>query len=109
VKESGNPTIQIVMIPWEMKHGNLESLCAEAAMSVNPRIGNCVDLFSKCTNAAEWEEITLREKFRLRTYLAASHRPDPFIGVGNIWNKAPELIPLNHASFNRIAAVLGAY
>ena len=109
VKESGTPTIQVMMIPGTKKQGNLESLCVEAAIDAHPDIAKCVDNFADCVDADCWEEVTLREKMRLRSLLAAAHKPDPFIGLGNTWREEPTLIPLSHSCFDWIAKVLSSY
>lgn len=109
IKESGTPTIQVMMIPGTKKQGNLESLCIEAAIDAHPDIARCVDQFTSCVHADRWKEITFREEMRLRSLLAAAHRTNPSIGLGRVWIEEPKLIPLNHSCFDWIATVLSSY
>jgi hypothetical protein len=99
------PSITVLLLPWDNQKGNLESLCLDAAMSADHAIAQCVEEFATCTGT-NWPEVTLSGKMKLRSLLAARHRPNPFIGMGNIWSNAPDLVPLSHSSFNQLSDFL---
>lgn len=109
VSAAGTPArITVLMMPWPDVPGNLESLCLQAAASVSADISACVDGFVRCARTDEWEDPTKVDKMRLRSILAARHQKDPFIGLGNVWQRQQSrgLIPINHPCFDRIEAFL---
>jgi len=108
-KTSGAPTIPVMMIPAAGRVGNLETLCLEAAVDSAPAVASCVDELATCTGAAAWPEKSRLGTMKLRCILASRHKPNPFIGLGNVWREVPSLIPLNHTSFVDVANFLEGY
>lgn len=106
---NGKPNIKIMMLPWTGVSGNLECLCLDAALEANPDLAQKVSAFAVETEAEQWDEVTLKGKMKLRCLLAANHRPDPFIGLGNVWAADPNLIPLNSRHFEDITKELRAF
>lgn len=108
-RKGDRPTVTVLMIPWAGVKGNLESLCLSAAQDTAAASARCVDQFADCTGASGWPEVGKLGKMKLRSLLAAKHKRDPFIGLGNVWVQNEDLIPLGHASFDKIADVLAGY
>lgn len=99
---AGPPSVTILMVPNDRDVGNLECLCYAAARSVSAVAAEVED-FALATGATQWSRLSRLGKMKLRSLLAASHEPDPCIGIGNVWKKKPSLIPLSHQSFDDIA------
>ena len=100
------PKVSIALVPWHDEPGNLESFCLTAAKSASPAVATCVEEFANCSGAAAWTDVTKLGKMKLRSILAAQHKRNSFIGLGQIWRDAEHLIPPNHFCFDRIADVL---
>lgn len=105
------PSITILMIPWENECGCLESLCIEAARSINRQIASEVDQFAACIHTDRWNNEIRVYKMWLRTMLAASCERDPFIVLRNIFNnhRNRHLIPADHRCFDRVANALRTF
>lgn len=106
---AGQPSITVLLVPWHDETGNLESLCLPAAETAAGAVAKCVADFAECIGADEWPRLNAIAKLKLRTILAARHRPDPFLGLGTVWMTDPTLIPLNHQCFDRVWLVLDAF
>jgi hypothetical protein len=109
-RTTGNPSLAILMIPWDDRHGHLESLCVEAAHWADRTIGSETDHFMARLLADRWSE-SRRGKAWLRSNLAARCQSDPFIPLGRSFNDAlhHRLIPTEHASFKQIADFLVSF
>lgn len=110
-KVSNNPSIMVLMIPWEGELGCLETLCEQAARTPNAQIAGHVDVFAALLGAENWDKQTRRSKLWMRTMLAASCERDPFVFLGNVFRhqRNRHLIPLDHPSFDRVSDVLARY
>jgi Protein of unknown function (DUF3226) len=108
-RRGSNPSVMILMIPWTGQNGNLESFCLPAAMAASPNIAIHVNKFATDAGVGAWPEVTLNCKMKLRSLLAVRHKPDPFIGLGNIWGKDESIIPLRHNTFEQVANVLSQF
>lgn len=101
------PSVVIVMLPWTGEPGNIETLCLPAIRDRWPDQAVCLDEFSKCTEASEWP-VNRKSKMQLRSLISAVCRPDPNTSLTYAWSRSVELIPLNHASFDRVAGFFQA-
>ena len=110
-KVSNDPSIMVLMIPWEGELGCLETLCEEAAWTANGQIAGHVDLFAAMIGADNWGKQTRKSKMLLRTMLAATCERDPFVFLKTVFRETRNqyLIPLNHSCFARVADVLSQY
>lgn len=104
-KTQGSPFIMILPIPWVGELGNLETLCLVAAEAVAPEHAQCADTFQSCTGISSWPR-SKRSKVKLRSIIAASYRKNPEIGLGFLWKKRPDIVPLMHPCFDRVAQLL---
>ncbi len=105
------PRVTILMIPWEGEHGHLESLCVESARCANKNIGRHVNDFMALIHSEKWRSESRVGKAKLRISLAARCESDPFVPLKHVFDdpKHHTLIPLTHASFNRIADFLSTF
>lgn len=107
VRTQGTPSIAVLMLPWDDKHGHLERLCAKSAHWANRTIGDKTDHFMARLLADKWSE-SRQGKSWLRSNLAARCESDPFISLGKVFTDSRHhgLIPVEHNSFNAIADYL---
>lgn len=110
-KISSGPSIMVLMLPWEGRLGNLETLCEEAARISDVQVAGHVDHFAAMIGADNWAKQTRKSKMWLRSMLAACCAHDPFVFLSNVFRvkKNRHLIPLNHHCFDRVSAVLSQY
>ena len=110
-KVSHNPSIMVLMLPWQGELGCLETLCEEAARTVNAQVAGHVDQFAAMIGADNWDKQTRKSKMWLRTMLAATCERDPFVFLGNVFRNRRDqhLIPLGHPYFDRVSDVLLQY
>ncbi|MBE1506067.1 DUF3226 domain-containing protein [Rhizobium viscosum] len=101
----GNPNIHVMMIPAANQSGSLESLCYSAGTRGKAAIASCISAFEACLGIAGWPE-QKKAKMRLRSYLAGTYRRNPDILFSRVWIEQPNLIPLQDAVFDPIAAYL---
>ena len=109
VRSTGNPGITIVLIPWLGEVGHLECLLVPAAMAASPEIALCLDGYTACTGVDAWAEVHHVAEMKLRCILSAANPGNPRMGVIKVWDERPDLIPVAHASFDRLANFLDGY
>ena len=110
-KVSNDPSIMVLMLPWEGEVGCLETLCEESARTANAQIAGHVDYFAAMVGVDNWDKQTRKSKMWLRTMLAATCERDPFVFLGNVfrYHRNQYLIPLDHPCFDRVSNVLSQY
>lgn len=110
-KVSTDPSVMVLMVPWENNLGCLETLCVGAARTANAQVANHVDQFAAMIGFENWDRQTRKSKMWLRTMLAACCEHDPFVFLGNTfrYRKNQHLIPLDHQCFDRVSDVLSQY
>lgn len=107
----GPPLVQILMIPWDDKPGNLETLCLDAAKNAQANIAGFVDQFAAQAQVDRWSNENRKKEMWLRSNLAARCERDPFVTLRNVFTdqRNQHLIPLDHASFQNISDVLTSF
>lgn len=103
------PCVVIMMLPWANELGNLETLCLPAARDASSPTYQCLDEFCACTHINGWNSVAKESKMRLRCMIASQHRENPDRGLTFLWRHCPELVPLEHATFNRVAGFLAGF
>ncbi len=101
--------LTILMIPATEQHGNLETLCRDAAQRANVHVADRIDAFSADTVPPEWESDIRRSEMWLRCNLAVRCRQDPFVYLGTAFRDYPDLIPLNDKAFRPIVDLLRGF
>lgn len=101
--------LSVLMLPWADRPGTLDTLCLGPARAAESVLADCADAFAACARAAGRDHDARHDQFLLRALLAAGHPRDPRLGLGLVWQRAPELIPLDHADFDPIAGVLADF
>jgi hypothetical protein len=110
-RTTGNPTIEIVVVPLNEVRGNLESVCLQpAAAAARADLPPHVDTFEAVTRANQWPA-EKRAKMWLRAYLAAACERDPFVPLGDVFadRRYRTLMDFNHASLTPLANILESY
>ena len=110
-KVSRYPSIMVLMLPWEGRLGNLETLCEEAARTADAQVAGHVDHFAAMIGSDKWTKQTRKSKMWLRSMLAACCAHDPFVFLGTVFRdrKNRHLIPLDHRCFGCVSDVLSQY
>lgn len=101
-----DPALVVMTIPWVDSPGCLESMCYEAGSSSNTTIRGCVEEFMTCVNAGTWDNANNKAKAKLRVLVTGSHGKDPLIWFRDIWDKAPDIIPIASDTFSKIVEFL---
>jgi hypothetical protein len=105
------PPVTVLMIPWTGENGHLEYLCCDSAEDADATIGSRVnDFIALCGGDDDWT-VSRYGKAWLRSNLAVRCERDPFVALGSAFNnqRFQNLIPVNHASFDRIADFLAGF
>jgi hypothetical protein len=104
--EKGPPAIAIMMMPRRRMRGSLDTLCVKAAQTqISKKTKQCIDSYSRC---AKFESLPASKeaKAKLRALIACSHRKDPELSFGKVWDECPDLIPVTDSLFDQIAKFL---
>jgi hypothetical protein len=104
----GYPPVVVMMLPWEGEIGQLETICLISMRDKFPNLAACEDQFSACTGTDKWKRNKL-EKMKMRAMLTTACEEDPNTSLTHAWSRKNELIPLDHACFNRIADFLAQF
>jgi len=108
VRNNGRPPLVVMMFPWVGEPGALETLCLRSAEDAHPQIKDCVEAHVRCVDVSEWD-LVKQHKMRLRCMITSICRSDPYTSLVHAWSRSVELIPLNHACFNRVAEFLRSF
>ena len=103
-----DPSIQVLMIPWDNKHRNLETLCVKPGWHADKRGGTLVRDCEAIIKADQWASESRRWKAWLRINLAIRCERDPFISMGDAISDKhhKRLIDFSHRSLSPIAEYL---
>ena len=110
VSTESNPSIRIITMPHSAA-GHLETCLIDAASATNPTITAFAQNFvDNVTTSAEWTG-PRRDKLMLRSLVSAGWPRDPGINLAPLFQdiQARRRIPLNHQSFNPLAAILSDF
>ena len=103
------PPISILMLPWDVELGCLETLLLVSASHQRPVQSLCVKTLIQCVQIGNWV-FSKRSKAELRCLLSTSCENDPNVAVNWAWKTenvaAGQLIPLDHACFDQLVAYL---
>lgn len=110
-RTSGLPSVTVLMIPEPGVNGNLETLCVAPAREADRQTAAHVDTFSALVGADIWTSESRKGKMWLRSLLAVRCTHDPFVPLGKVFTEQRnrQLIPLGHASLDRIANLLAGF
>jgi hypothetical protein len=98
--------IIVVMLPWDDKKGNLETLLFAAGAKNNIALSKCVDAFASCAGRDEWSVGKL-SKLKARTLFSATAVDNSSVPVHFAWcPDAGDPFPINSSSFKQIAKCL---
>ena len=99
-----NYELAIMMVPWTGVAGRLETLFVESAQDRDAHMADFVDEFVDHAGiVGRWNDDLAVKDAWLRSDLAIRCKQNPFIYLGTAFTEHPELIPLDHGSFDQIA------
>ncbi len=101
----GSPQVAIKLLPTSNASGAMETLCWDAAILNYQSIQPCIEAFSKCVGADKWLPQKLA-KFKLRSLISTQYPTNPDLPTTRLWEKAPEIVPLESKSFDQLAVYL---
>lgn len=108
-ESSGSPTFTVVLLPGPNMNGALETLLWNVVRRLYPDQANCVEAMIECAGikepAAEWN-IAKRDKARVHSAISILNRHNPAVSISYLWERAPDLIPVEAEEFNLIYAAL---
>lgn len=112
--ELANPpnltAVMIILLPFTPpdtpNRGCVETLLLQSATVQLARFAECVDRYCECVESNRWILTSHVDKLRLRVLLSAANEADPNLGLQYALNPDKGLIPLNHACFDPLAAIL---
>lgn len=107
-KGGTDPIIVVLMMPWTLTPGALDTLCLSSASAERPVLAQHVDNFAKAANVdvAHGWQVTKEHKMRLRSLLSAAHPTDPYIAPAYVWSDGTDLVPLDNGAFDQVADFL---
>ena len=104
---AGMPDVVIRLMPDSQHSGAFETLCWEAGISANPNHAACIQAFADCVDTSAWLP-QKQSKFLLRALVSASAPKNPDLPTTKLWEKMPNLVPVNSTVFDSLAAFLAA-
>ena len=105
-RTTGDPSVSIWMWPTARRRGCLETLFWRVLRDVHPDWAQCAIDALACTGI-ERPNISVRDKALVRSFISIACRRS-IISVTQIWDSAPELIPLDHKEFNPVVRFLAS-
>jgi hypothetical protein len=100
--------VTVVPLPGVGIQGTVESLLLPSAKAANAQVGACLDTFATCAQVQTWALEAQKNKMKIRCLLSAVHANNPEIGLGRVWDEAPHLIPLTHATLTNAVDMVNA-
>ena len=104
--------LSVMMIPFssgKCERGCLETLLLESVTQKFPDLHDCCNRYTACVGADHWANSQSIDKMKLRCMLSAAWEEDPNLGLQHALNPTKALVPLDHKSFDEIAAFLTAF
>jgi hypothetical protein len=107
IRKSPDLQIKIMMLPWDNRPGNLETLCYDPAKEADSWMRDKVNDFRSAVKADEWHDSRSKEMW-LRSYLAAKCKDNPFVPLFDVFDKYSKLnlIPLKSKHFDNVCKEL---
>lgn len=111
IPSAGQPSITLLMLPWHNVPGSLDTLCMRAAFNKRSALGGHVDAFAVAAGvgAENGWSITKEHKMKLRSFMSAAYRKDPYLSPAWVWQDKTDLVPLSDSVFSEIVSFLKAF
>jgi hypothetical protein len=107
--QEDNPATYVLMLPFgpgpKSTKGALETLLLPAVRAKFPDLDVCLEPWRECAQKGRWST-THRDKFLLRSLLAAAHPSDPNYGIQYALKPSSGLIPIDHECFHPLTELL---
>jgi hypothetical protein len=106
------PPLSVLMLPWDTKHGCLETLLFVSAAEKRPGIAECAKAYIKCVGEEKFTKSKLA-KLQMRLLVSGSCPGDPYTGMQWLWTtqkgRGKDLVPLSHNCFDEVAKFLQSF
>lgn len=103
--EASMPSVAISLLPSDGQVGAMESLCWQAGSALRQDLSACIVEFGNCVGVGQWLP-QKQDKFKLRCLISSACSVNPDLPTTKLWEKAPDLVPLNSPVFDPLAAFL---
>ena len=105
----GHPRLTVILLPGPNARGALETLLWKAItnLQAHRRIAQCIETACVGAGITRWPQ-SKADKARVHAALAFMNRDNPAIGLGRLWSRYPDLIPVTHKAFDDIETALRA-
>jgi hypothetical protein len=106
VTSAGNPSISILMIPWDGTQGAIETLCLPALEETYANKVACLDEFCRCTGVDPHWSATRRSEMRAECLLACTQTSEPKLGLGHFVSRGNCPLNFRHHCFENVTEAL---
>lgn len=103
--ETSTPSVAISLLPSDGQVGAMESLCWQAGSAARQDISACISEFGDCIGIGQWLP-QKQDKFKLRCLISSACSVNPDLPTTKLWEKVPDLVPLDSPVFDPLAAFL---
>jgi hypothetical protein len=109
-KISGNDfRVAIYLLPGPARSGTLENLLLEAVFDLKPKLEQCVEDFSNCTESVKGWSPNHQAKMKLSALVAASCERNPWCSISLVWSQEDNPIPIGSNRFDHLAGFLADF
>jgi hypothetical protein len=99
------PSVAISLLPSNDQVGAMESLCWQAGSALRQDLSACIAEFGDCVGIGKWLP-QKQDKFKLRCLISSACVVNPDLPTTKLWEKVPDLVPLNSPVFDPLTAFL---
>ena len=104
-----NPSLAVLMIPWDGISGAIETLCLPAVEKLFADKVACLDAFCECTKVDQYWGVTKRSEMRVECLLACTQQSEPKIGLGHFVSRNACPLAFGHDCFANVSAFLAEF
>jgi hypothetical protein len=101
-----NPSLTVLMIPWDHKKGAIETLCLPALEDLFADKIQCLDEFCRCTGVRTNWSVTRQSEMRVECLLSCTQENEPKIGLGYFVARSACQLNFQHACFDEVSGLL---
>jgi hypothetical protein len=104
-----NPSITVLMIPWDHVEGAIETLCLPALEELFADKLDCLNEFCRCTHVDPHWGVTKRSEMRTECLLCCTQEAEPKIGLGHFVSRGTCPLNFSHACFADVSGFLATF
>jgi hypothetical protein len=106
VASQDNPSLTVLMIPWDGEMGAIETLCLPALEDMFADKIQCLDDFCRCTGVRPNWNVTRQSEMRVECLLSCTQENEPNIGLGYFVARSACQLDFQHACFDKVSGFL---